>query len=273
MKETNAINDHDRFRTGAAKYAEYLETPEGKLRLDVAFDNLREFLPPTAATLHALDIGGGTGDMAVRLARLGVRVTILDDSPDMLEFAEHAAKKAEVTERVSLKHGDTAQLTTLFSAGSFDLILCHNVLEYVDDPVFVLKGAAQLLRDVSSVISILVRNQAGEVLKAAIQEGDLSAAELNLSAEWANESLYGGKVRLFSSESLHSMLKPASLAVVAERGVRVVSDYLPTKISRENEYEHILELERELGRRQEFAAMARYSHVICHREGSATEAR
>jgi hypothetical protein len=112
-----------------------------------------------------------------------------------------------------------------------------------------------------------VRNRAGEVLKAAIQGGDLGAAEKNLTAEWADESLYGGRVRLFTAESLQAILLKSLLAVTAERGVRVMSDYLPPRVSRNDEYERILELERKLGRRPEFAAVARYTHLIVHREG------
>jgi S-adenosylmethionine-dependent methyltransferase len=271
MKEMTANADFERFRTGAAQYAAYLETPEGRLRLDLAFANLQEFLPQATSSLRALDIGCGTGAMAVRLARLGLHVTLLDASPPMMDLAERAAREAGITERIALKLGDAAQLATMFDAGSFDLILCHNLLEYVDDPCALLRGAVRALRDPSSIISILVRNQAGEVLKAAIHDGDLAATEHNLTAEWGHESLYGGRVRLFTAESLQAMLRDSSLAVTAERGVRVLSDYLPPSISRndEDEYERILELERKLGRRPEFAAVARYTHCLAHRTGPA----
>jgi len=269
MKEMTANADFERFRTGAAHYAAYLETPGGRLRLDLAFANLQEFLPQPTRSLHALDLGCGTGAMAVRLARLGLHVTLLDASLPMLDFAERAAREAGVTERIALKYGDSAQLATMFDAGSFDLILCHNILEYVDDPCAVLRGAVRALRDPSSIISVLVRNQAGEVLKAAIQDGDLAAAERNLTAEWGHESLYGGRVRLFTAESLRAMLRESSLAVTAERGVRVLSDYLPPSISRNDEYERILDLERKLGRRREFAAVARYKHCLVYRTGPA----
>jgi S-adenosylmethionine-dependent methyltransferase len=267
MKELTANADFERFRTGAEKYAAYLETPEGRLRLDLAFANLQEFLPEATRSLHALDLGCGTGAIAVRLARLGIHVTLLDASLPMLEFAKRAAREAGVTERFALKQGDAVQLATLFDAGSFDLIICHNILEYVDDPGAVLRGAARTLRDPSGILSVLVRNRAGEVLKAAIQGGDLAATEHNLTAEWGNESLYGGRVRLFAAENLQAMLAAASFAVTAERGVRVVSDYLPRRISRSDEYERIFELERKLGRRPEFAAVARYTHFLAHRTG------
>ena len=262
MKETTANHNFERFRTGVAKYAAYLGTPEGRLRLDLAFANLEDFLPHATRSLLALDIGGGTGATAVRLARLGLHVTLLDPSVPMLDLAMRTARDAGVTERIALIHGDASQLANLFHAESFDVILCHNVLEYVDDPCEVLRSAAGALRNPSSIISVLVRNQAGEVLTAAIQDGDLAAAEHNLTAEWGNESLYGGKVRLFRAEGLRAMLLESSLAVAAVRGVRVLSDYLPPSVSRSDDYERIFELERKLGRRPEFAAVARYTQCF-----------
>jgi S-adenosylmethionine-dependent methyltransferase len=265
MKEMTANDNLERFQAGAAKYADYLKTPEGRLRLDLAFANLQDFLPQTTRSLHALDLGCGTGAIGVRLARLGLHVTLLDASLPMLDFAKRTVREAGVAESIALRHGDAAQLANLFDAGSFDLILCHNILEYVDDPGAVLRGAVRTLRDPSAVLSILVRSQAGEVLKAAIQDGDLTVAEHNLTAECGHESLYGGGVRLYTAESLQAMLLESSLAVNAQRGVRVLSDYLPTRVSRDDEYERIFELERKLGKRPEFAAVARYTHFLAHR--------
>jgi S-adenosylmethionine-dependent methyltransferase len=263
MKMT-ANADSDRFRSGAKQYAVYLETPEGRLRSDLAFANLQDFLSPSQAerSLCALDVGCGTGATAIRLARLGMHVTLLDSSPAMLDIAKLAAREAGVTDKVVLQNGDATQLANLFRTRSFDVILCHNILEYCDDPGAVLRGAARALRDSSAILSVLVRNQAGEVFKAAIQAGDLAEAENGLTAEWGQESLYGGRVRLFTSDSLRAMLTEASLAAIAERGVRVLADYLPSRISRSAEYERILELERKLGNRPEYAAVARYTQCF-----------
>jgi len=268
----NANADSERFQSDAHKYAAYLETPEGRLRSGLAFENLKAFLPPQAnGPLCALDVGGGTGATAVRLAQLGIHVTLLDSSPAMLDIAQRAAREAAVTEKIVLKHGDAAHLENLFHVGSFDVILCHNILEYIDDPGAVLRGAARTLRDSSAILSLLVRNRAGEVLKAAIQAGDLAGAENNLTAEWGQESLYGGRARLFTSDSLQTMLKAASLAAIAERGVRVIADYLPARISRSAEYERILDLERKLGSRPEFSAVARYKQYFTHRAAVTAE--
>ncbi len=271
MKMT-ARADSERFQSGADRYAVYLETPEGRLRSDLAFANLQDFLPlPAKPSWCALDLGCGTGAIAVRMARLGIHVTLLDSSPAMLEIAKRAARQAEVTDKVVLQHGDATQLASLFPTRSFDVILGHNILEYCDDPGAVLRGAARALRDSSAILSVLVRNQAGEVFKAAVQAGDLAAAKNGLTAEWGQESLYGGRVRLFTSDSLQAMLTEASLTAIAERGVRVLADYLPPRVSRTADYERIFELECKLGCRPEFAAVSRYTQCLARCMSSVAE--
>jgi SAM-dependent methyltransferase len=270
--KTTAKADAERFQNGANQYALYLETPEGRLRSDLAFANLQDFLPFAAKpSLCALDLGSGPGTTAVRLAQLGVHVTLLDSSPAMLEIAERAVRKAGVTDKAVLHHGDLANLANLFPHRSFDVVLCHNVLEYLDDPGTVLRGAARALRDPSAILSVLVRAQAGEVFKAAIQAGDLAAAKNGLTAEWGQEALYKGRVRLFTTDSLRAILAEASMAPIAERGVRVLADYLPPQVSRTADYDRIFELERQLGRRPEFAAVARYSQTLARSAGAVVD--
>jgi S-adenosylmethionine-dependent methyltransferase len=264
--------DSERFQNDASKYAVYLDTPEGRLRSDLAFANLQDFLAlQDKKSLFALDLGSGPGVTAIRLARLGIHVTMLDSSPAMLELAQRAAREAGVSGKVVLQHGDAAQSDHLLPPRSFDLILCHNILEYCDDVPAVLRSAVLLLRDSSAILSVLVRNQAGDVLKAAIQAGDLAAAEKGLTAEWGQESLYGGRVRLFTPDSMHAMLKEVSLSPIAERGVRVLADYLPPPVSRSADYERIFQLERMLGNRPEYAAISRYAHWLARHAGPVAE--
>ncbi len=272
MNKIPANADSERFQSEVEKYATYLETPEGRLRLDLPFATLQEFLPRQArSSLRALDLGCGTGANGLRLARLGFQVTLLDSSSAMLDLAQRAAQEAGIAEKIEVQHGDAGHLATFFPPGTFDVILIHNVLEFVEFPGTVLRGAAGALHDSSAILSVLVRNQAGEVFKAAIQAGDLPAAEQNLTADWGNEGLYGGKVRLFTSDTARAMLTAASLEVVAERGVRVLSDYLSPRVSLSAEYERVFALERKLGSRPDFAAVARYTHFLARRADPVTK--
>ena len=95
----------ERFQSGAHDYAAYLETPEGRLRSDLTFANLQDFLPLLQAkgSLCALDLGCGTGATAVRLARLGIHVTLIDSSPAMLDMAKLAAREAGVTDEARIE--------------------------------------------------------------------------------------------------------------------------------------------------------------------------
>lgn len=261
---TARTENENRFDSDAARYAAYLDSPEGRLRLDLPFANLREFLPASAAvdSLRALDLGGGTGAGAIRLAQLGIPVTLVDSSPMMLALAERAIGEAGLTDKVTFVHGDAANPAELLGGNSFDVILCHNFLEFVDDPAAVLRRAMNVMRNSSSILSVLVRNQAGEAVKAALQLGDLNAAERSLTKEWGQESLYGGKVRLFTPEMIERLFEDAALKVRARRGVRIIADYLPAQVSRSADYERIFSLERQLGKRQEFFGVARYLHYL-----------
>jgi len=77
-------------------------------------------------------------------------------------------------------------------------------------------------------------------------------------------------VRLFTAPGLQAMLNADSLALFAQRGVRVLADYLPPCISRSSEYARILELESRLGSGPEYATVARYMHCLARRMENGT---
>ena len=115
------VKNGSRFENDASRYAAYLETPEGRLRGDLTLANVQDFLPapPGIKLLRALDIGCGTGAAAVRLAHLGIHVTLLDSSLAMLALAERTIVEAGVIDKITVKHGDAAQLADIFQRGIF----------------------------------------------------------------------------------------------------------------------------------------------------------
>ena len=247
----------------AAAYAGYLRTIPGRLRVDLAWANLRAFLPLEAQG-RALDVGCGTGEMAVRLAKLGFRVAALDADPGMLTETQRAVAEAGLQATVSVVRCDAERLSDLHLPSSFDVILCHNLLEFTDHPFAILQAIEQLLaRSGKAVASILVRNRAGEVLSAAIGAGDLARAAGNLTAAKVRGKLAEQLMSVFTPAELRALLSDARLEPVAEYGVRVFTDYLPEPLVNDPAgYSRLLALERELGQQPDFAAIARYTQVI-----------
>ena len=262
----------ERFEAGAPAYAAYLETTEGRLRLDLAWQRFRPFLDELAdgragtgdgaGTRRGFDLGGGTGALGLRLAARGWRVAIVDASAAMLALAERNARGQGLSHLCTFHRTDAARAAELFDAHSFDAALCHNVLEYVHDPQAAVLTTARLLRP-GGYASLLVRNRAGEAMRDALKRHDLDAAERALAAASVNESLYGGPAKVFDPATLRGLAAEAGLRPLALFGVRVVADYLPPSLSETEEaYARLLTFELRLGARHDFAAVARYLQLV-----------
>ena len=263
MESEIGIPDTLRFQD-AEKYVAYLKTPAGRLRSELAWENLRRVLPLDASPRRALDVGGGTGSASVELARMGYGVVLLDSSEQMLRIAGQQAEARSVTPRISYCHAEARQLRELFAAESFDVVVCHNLLEYSEVPSTTLGDIAHVLRN-NGVFSLLVRNRAGEVLKDAVKSRDWKLATANLTADTVVDTLYGNRMRLFAPTDLQEMLARGGLEIVAEHGVRVFFDYLGLEAPTDATYSQIFDLESTLGARPEFFAMARYLQLIARR--------
>lgn len=89
-----------------------------------------------------LDLGTGTGRMLQVLAPRAERAVGLDASHAMLSVARANLERAGLA-RAELRQGDV--YAPPFGRGSFDLVVVHQVLHYLDDPARALGQAARLL--------------------------------------------------------------------------------------------------------------------------------
>jgi 2-polyprenyl-3-methyl-5-hydroxy-6-metoxy-1,4-benzoquinol methylase len=172
--------------------------------------------------LDIIDVGGGTGGFAVPFALDGHLVTVIDASPDALASLARRSADAGVAERITAIQGDGDQLAALVAPGSADIVLCHSVLEEVDDPAAVLGAIATALRP-GGIASIVVANRIGAVLARAIA-GQMDAARALLDEPPTAEP--GGRHR-FDAERAAGLVRAAGFEIETIAGVRVIADLMP----------------------------------------------
>jgi 2-polyprenyl-3-methyl-5-hydroxy-6-metoxy-1,4-benzoquinol methylase len=175
--------------------------------------------------LDVVDVGGGTGGFAVALARLGHRVTVIDPSPDALAALERRAAEAGVSESVRAAQGDLATVFDVLEPGCADAVLCHGVLEFVDDAAEGCRTARGLLRP-GGVASILAANRTAIVLARALG-GHVGEALAALHDPRGRFGAHDPVPRRFGEQALCDLVEQAGLTVRAVHGVRIFADLVP----------------------------------------------
>ncbi|MFL6157384.1 MAG: methyltransferase domain-containing protein [Marmoricola sp.] len=202
-----------------------------------------------------LDIGGGTGGFAVRVAELGHRVTVVDPSPDALAALGRRADERGVADRVVAMQGDLAGLPALVADDSVDVVLCHEVLGLVDDPASALTAIAGVLRPGGS-LSLLVSQRHAAVFARAMA-GHFAQALHALDADAGGE-------RRFTAAEITALLSGAGLRTDEVQAVRVFADLVPSTLLdlEPGAVEGLLDLERAVAARPEYLALAAQLHVL-----------
>jgi S-adenosylmethionine-dependent methyltransferase len=223
----------------------------GRVGFELLLGQVLDALPAAPATV--VDAGGGTGQLAVALARQGYRVTVVDTSAAMLATcAQRAADAgAEVAERVTGIQGDAADLPGLLGQDSQDAAVCHDLLTRVDDQAALLASLAGALA-AGGVLSLGFANRDWLTLRAG-RRGDHAAAL----------RLVGGGEALTLAEA-ETELDKAGFELVAASGVGVFTDTGDDDLD-QNELATLVELERLVAGREPYRSSARTLHLIARR--------
>jgi S-adenosylmethionine-dependent methyltransferase len=176
------------------------------------------------AVLDVVDVGGGTGGLAVPLATSGHNVTVVDPSPDALAAAQRRA--AEVSAPLSVVQGEAASLAEMIGQASADLVICHNVLEYVDAPAAAMAGIAQVLRP-TGVVSVLAANSVAAVLHHALAGRFAEARRLLADSEAGLAAEVAAGPRRFTLPELTALVEGAGLRPGEAHGLRIFVGLVP----------------------------------------------
>ncbi len=239
--------------------------PRFAVRTAVVWDTLEALVEEAAAasgdgTLQVVDVGGGTGGFAVLLAGLGHRVTVVDPSPDALAALQRRAAEAGVADRVRAEQGDAGALAAVVGPGGADVVLCHEVLEYVEDPRAAVQDALDVLRP-GGLVSVLVPQRLGAVLARALS-GRCPDARRRLgetSGRVGRDSL----PRRFDRAEVLALFDGGRTRVRAVHGVRIFSDLLPGALvdGDPEAVAELLDLERAASGHPDLSGLAAQLHV------------
>lgn len=215
---------------------------------------------PVGQRLRVLDVGMGQGTQALRLARLGHQVTGVEQDATMIAAAREAlaGEPEGIRERVRLVQGDGRDTGVHFLPGGFDVVLCHGVLMYVEEPDPLVAGLARMLAP-GGLLSLLVRN------------GDALALRPGLSGDWAGalgafdttayRNRLGLAVRADRLSTLTATLAGIAAPLHAWYGVRVFTDTAADGAEIPEDLETLLAAEERAGRTDPYRGVAALLHL------------
>ncbi|HVK25969.1 MAG TPA: methyltransferase domain-containing protein [Actinokineospora sp.] len=143
-----------------------------------------------------LDAAGGTGRDAVRLAMRGHDVTVLDPAGAMLTTAMACADDHGVTDRVHVVQAMAEDAPELFGAEDFDVVLCHNLLQFADDRVGLLRALTGPLRQ-GGLLSVVGPATGAFICSAADVLDDLRTAGAEILAHYGVDEPSGAPLSYF----------------------------------------------------------------------------
>ncbi len=252
------------FETRVQEWNDYMQTPWGRLQNSTRLFNLRKHIG--AEPLDILDAGGGNGVETMPLALENHRLTLLDSSAAMLADGERIA--AENNTSLTTIKGSVLDLGSLVQPASYDLILLHNVIQYLDesDAPKVIASLHRALRP-GGILSLVSVNRHSATLAKAIVHAEFEEALAQLDSKHQYSRAFDHTVRVYTAEEIGLLLSDASFSVTDHYGIRVFIDYIADDDLKHDveKYGQIEALERELTDKIPYKHLARTFQLIASR--------
>ncbi|ANJ11389.1 class I SAM-dependent methyltransferase [Streptomyces parvulus] len=215
---------------------------------------------PVGRRLRVLDVGMGQGTQSLRLARAGHQVTGVERDATMIAAARDAlaGQPEGIRERMRIVEGDGRDTGVHFLPGSFDVVLCHGVLMYVEEPDPLLAGLARMLAP-GGLLSLLVRNGDALAMRPGLH-GDWAGALASFDTT-AYRNRLGLDVRADRLATLTARLASIGAPLHAWYGVRVFTDTATDETALPADLEPLLAAEERAGRTDPYRGIAALLHL------------
>ena len=228
-------------------YLENLQQPWGQIYYDILFEQLKDIKDK-----RVLDFGSGFGLVANHLAKEN-QVLAVEPNEEMLALRVQDHPYQQFV-------GSLDQLASLEDA-SFEVILCHNVLEYVEDRKAVLKEFTRLLKP-GGLLSIIKHNEVGRVLQTVVFENNIQKS-LDLLA---GQDLETHSMGLAQAYDLAATVEDLALEVKDYQGIRVFYGLQDNRFkSQEGWRESMLQMELAVCQEPPYRDVAFFQHYSLKR--------
>ena len=254
------------FDDRIARWKQEMDLPWARLKYKLAQSNLARHLPQGSMTV--LDAGGGNGLDSLPFARQGHKVDLVDYSQEMLADARVQVDREHPRGQLRTHLSDIRKISALFPEPQFDLVLCHNVLQYVEDVPELLADLARVLKP-GGVISIISINRFSTTYHTAFLDGDLTTARAQLAVRTSEAKIFDAAITSYSAEEMKGLLEHAGIFPQGDYGLRCICDYWGDN-ERKSDPEIFGEMERlefALTDRHPYKLLARYFQVIGRKPG------
>lgn len=237
---------------------------KGDIRLAVLERDFSDHIPAVpfgadARPWRVLDAGGGQGQFSLQMAKAGHQVVICDISAEMLKLAEEQVSAAGLQSNVTLIHCAIQDLPAQLGAQEpqFDLVICHAVMEWMQEPRELLPYLLQHLKPEGylsltfyNLHSLIYKNLLRTNFKKIINQ-DFGGAKGSLTP-----------INPLDPQVVMGWIDGLPLNVLAHSGIRVFHDYIFNEEHRAREPEQLLEMELRFSREEPYRSLGRYIHVL-----------
>jgi len=146
MKSNDWIKDGDiAYHSRTARHYDDFFLKEFSLFYKYSIRPFFDRLAASGKKRKALDLGCGTGFLALAMAKQGFCVTAVDHSPQMIEFAKNKAKAAGLSSLISFEEGSAENLS--FKDGQFDCVTCAGLLHHMEKMSPVIEEMIRILKN------------------------------------------------------------------------------------------------------------------------------
>ena len=259
----------DSFETSLQDWKAEQDKPWNRFGYDLTEHNLKKHLPVDSPPLRVLDAGGGNGLDSLRLARMNHHVDLVDSARPMLDDARANAALAGVAQRLETHAVDIFRIGEHFPADHFDLVLCHNVIQFVDDVAALLQSLCQVLKP-GGLLSLISTNQYSLPYQAAFLDEDLDEAFALLESEDRYNPVFKLDAHEFRADEVIEWLGEQGLDLEKQYGIRCLYNYWGTNEQKQSTqvYDKLKKLELELTERYPYYLTARQFQLVARKSGA-----